>query len=237
MFAFGDRPPTSRSLSRRGLARAQRYSALLLFMPFRTALLRPEMLSAGRCASPARQHWQYDVMDRLPEPLTTFREFVEADLRRAARLIIKVQDEIDPQFRFSTPEGDYALAATLPSDDYERGAMLRRVSAFMAWKQAYAFMLASELKEPDCVYCLGVSATGVHACLSRIRRHPRPWTTANFGPVEWLERRHIAQETIELLPKGPRAMTPKETAMLHKWFGPNGRFPAVHLPSGELRGV
>lgn len=33
-------------------------------------------------------------MDRLPEPLTSFRQIVEADLRRAARLIIKVQDEI-----------------------------------------------------------------------------------------------------------------------------------------------
>ena len=53
-------------------------------------------------------------MDRLPEPLTTFRQYVEADLRRVARLIIKVQDEIDPQFRFSTPEGDYHLAVTLP---------------------------------------------------------------------------------------------------------------------------
>jgi hypothetical protein len=73
-------------------------------------------------------------MDRLPEPLTTFRQFVEADLRRAARLIIKVQDEIDPQFRFSTPEGDYHLAVTHPSDDYERRSMMQRVSAFMAWK-------------------------------------------------------------------------------------------------------
>ncbi len=41
-------------------------------------------------------------MEPLPEPLTTFRQFVEADLRRAARLVIKVQDEIDPQFRIAT---------------------------------------------------------------------------------------------------------------------------------------
>src|SRR5262249_30639352 len=44
-------------------------------------------------------------LDPLPYEPKTLREFVEADLRRAARLIIKVQDEIDPQFRFSTPEG------------------------------------------------------------------------------------------------------------------------------------
>jgi toxin ParE1/3/4 len=37
---------------------------------------------------------------------------------------------------------------TLPIDDYERRAMLRRVSAFMAWKQALGFTLASELIQP-----------------------------------------------------------------------------------------
>jgi hypothetical protein len=31
-------------------------------------------------------------MDRLPQDPRNFREIVEADLRRAARLIIKVQD-------------------------------------------------------------------------------------------------------------------------------------------------
>jgi hypothetical protein len=115
--------------------------------------------------------------------------------------------------------------------------MLRRVSAFMAWKQALGFTLASELIKPDCVYCLGVAAKEVVACFSRIIRQPRPWTTANFGPIEWIDRSPIGQEMIDLLPRGPRAMTPAETAQLHKWFGPEGRYPAVHLPSGELRGI
>ena len=69
-------------------------------------------------------------MDRMvPEP-RTFKELVEADLRRAARLIIKVQDEIDPQFRIATPEGDYHLAVTLPGESRERTMVLRRVSTF-----------------------------------------------------------------------------------------------------------
>jgi hypothetical protein len=176
-------------------------------------------------------------MDPLPHDPRTLREFVEADVRRAARLIIHVQAEIDPQFRFSTPEGDYYLAVTLPAADDERRAMLKRVSALMAWKQARGFSLASELMEPDCVYCLGVSGNEVQACMARIRRQPRPWTKANFGPVEWLDRGQIGQEMIDLLPQGPRAMTPKETAMLHRWFGPDGTFPAVHLPTSTLRGV
>ena len=176
-------------------------------------------------------------MDPLPNEPKTLREFVEADLRRAARLIIKVQDEIDPQFRFSTPEGDYHLAVTLPADDSERRSMLKRVSAFMAWKQALGFTLASELIEPDCVYCLGVTASQVCACFSRIRRLPQPWTNASFGPIEWMDGAQIGQEMIDLFPRGPRAMMPKETAMLHQWFGPEGRYPAVHLPTGELRGI
>src|SRR5712671_525710 len=95
-------------------------------------------------------------MDRMvPEP-QTFKELVEADLRRTARLIIKVQDEIDPQFRIATPEGDYWLAVTLPRETRERMMMPRRVSAFMAWKKALGFILSSELQVPDCVYALGV---------------------------------------------------------------------------------
>jgi hypothetical protein len=176
-------------------------------------------------------------MDPLPDEPRTLREFADADLRRAARLIIKVQDEIDPQFRFSTAEGDYHLAVTLPADNYERRSMLKRVSAFMAWKQALGFTLASELIEPDCVYCLGVTAKQVCACFSRIRREPRPWTKENFGRVEWMDRAQIGQEMVDIFPRHPRAMTPKETAMLHRWFGPKGRYPAVHLPTGELRGI
>lgn len=38
-------------------------------------------------------------MDALAVAPKTFKEVVESDLRRAARLVIKVQDEIDPQLR------------------------------------------------------------------------------------------------------------------------------------------
>jgi hypothetical protein len=51
-------------------------------------------------------------------------------------VLIKVQDEIDPQFRFATPEGDYWIAVTLPADVYGRKVILRNLSLFMAWKQA-----------------------------------------------------------------------------------------------------
>jgi hypothetical protein len=176
-------------------------------------------------------------MDRLPEPLTTFKQFVEADLRRAARLIIRIQGEIDPQFRLSTPDGDYWIAVTLPDDAHERTMMMRRVSTFMAWKQAISFTLASELEEPDCVSCIGITHREVYACLSEITRHPRPLTKSNFGPVEWFDRSQIGSELLELLPRGTRTIDNKEMAMLEKWFGANGKFPAVHIASREVRGL
>lgn len=83
-------------------------------------------------------------MDRLPHDPRNLREIVEADLRRAARLVIKVQDEIDPQIRIATPEGDYWIAVTLPADSYGRKVVLRNLSLFMAWKQALGFTLASD---------------------------------------------------------------------------------------------
>ena len=69
-----------------------------------------------------------DIDDRSVP--ATFRDMVFADRRRAARLIVNVQDEIDPQFRIATPEGDYWLAVTLPRETRERFAVLKRVSLF-----------------------------------------------------------------------------------------------------------
>lgn len=176
-------------------------------------------------------------MDRLPHDPQTFRELVEADLRRAGRLIVKVQDEIDPQFRIATPEGDYALAVTLPADPRDRAAMLRRVETFLSWKRALAFTLASELYEPDCVYCVGISPRARYACLARVRRTPKPWTAANFGAVEWLPETSIDPVVAALLAVEPRPLTPKDVAAATKWFGADGKFPAVHLPTNEVRGM
>jgi hypothetical protein len=181
-------------------------------------------------------------MDRMvPEP-RTFKELIEADMRRAARLIIKVQDEVDPQFRIATPEGDYLLAVTLPRDSRERTMMMRRVSAFMAWKKALGFILASEMLVPDCVYAMGVMREVVLACMARISRTPKPWTSANFGKIEWIDRSQIGQEMIDLLPRSAlgdagRAMSKTEIAMLEKWFGTEGIYPAIHIETGEVRGV
>lgn len=115
--------------------------------------------------------------------------------------------------------------------------MLDRISVFMMWKQALAFVLVTETSEPDAVYAVGVSKTEQHNALSRITRAPRPWTAANFSAPEWLEPQTISPVLLKLLPRVPQAMTPKHIHGLQEWFGVSGRFPAVHVPSGEMRGV
>ena len=174
-------------------------------------------------------------MDRLAEDPKNFRELVEADLRRAARLIIKIQDEIDPQWRIATPTGDWWIATTLPNnDDHGRAEILRALGTFMVWKQAMGFTLASELTAPDCIFCCGITATERHACFARIRRRPQPWTKDNFDTVEWTDAASIDPLIVDLLPPVPRPLTPKDVGAMVKWFGRAGKFPAVNMMTGEV---
>lgn len=176
-------------------------------------------------------------MDPLPHEPRTFREIVEADLRRAARLIIKTQAELAPQLRIATPEGDYAIALTLPADGERRSEAFRHLGVFMAWKSATAFTWASELLEPDALYCAGVSRTERHACIARIDRVLPPLVTSSFGPVEWLPVSALDPTFVDLLPIGLRTLTPKAVSSMVRWFGKEGKFPAVHVATGEVRGA
>lgn len=85
-------------------------------------------------------------------------DVVLADLERAQRLIAKIGDEIDPQFRIASPDGDYWIGITLSGEPQERAAQLKLVSRFMAWKSCPAFTQAAEIAEPDAVVCVGVHA-------------------------------------------------------------------------------
>lgn len=173
-------------------------------------------------------------MERLPHDPKNLRDIVETDLCRAARLVIKVQDEIDPQFRIATPEGDFHLAVMLPSDLHGRRTIFRNFELFMTWKQALGFTLASELYQPDSVYCVGFMGRERHACLARITRTPKPWTVKNFGPVEWLPDSSIDPMLSGMLPQGVREMNAKDLSTLEKWFGARGKFPAIKIATGEL---
>jgi hypothetical protein len=153
---------------------------------------------------------------------------VETDLRRAARVIIHLQDEIDSLFRIASPECDLWPTITLPRDAVERVTRLALVRQFVAIKQAICFTIASV--EPDAVYCAGVTFHAHHACLSRVRREPRPWTKKSFG----LPDDAIDDELVALLPRGATILNGEEIAELETWFGADGRFPMVQAADGTL---
>jgi len=80
-----------------------------------------------------------DIDDRrVPKNLN---EMVLADMRRAMRLKRTVEDEIDPQFRIASPEGDWWIGITLTNDAEERWRRLQLLSDFMAWKLSLGFVM------------------------------------------------------------------------------------------------
>ncbi len=172
-------------------------------------------------------------MDPLPHEPRNFRELVEADLRRAARLLIKVQDDIDWQFRMATPKGDLHLAVTM-GGYAEQDVMLERIALFMRWKQVSAFIMAVESGLPTGVYAVGLSRTERHNCFVHFNHEPKPWTVRNFDRVKWLPEKHVEPRIAALLPTEPRPMTPQEVSSLQEWFGQDGKFPAVHIETGQL---
>jgi hypothetical protein len=114
--------------------------------------------------------------------ITSFKDLALADLRRAQRLITKVGDEIDPQFRIASAEGEFWIALTLPDEQAERARRLALVSDFMALKCSPGFVLATEIAEPDAIVAIGVTHAQCIGVLSRISRKP-----LTFAQEEWLD--------------------------------------------------
>jgi hypothetical protein len=173
-------------------------------------------------------------MERLSNDPQTFRDLIEADLRRAAALVVKRQAAIEPQVRIDTPQGGFRIAVAFPPENYGRFTVLRLLTLFMTWKQAVSFTFASQLTTPDAVVCIGVSQGERHACLARISRERLPLTAASFGAAEWLPDSSIDPTLAGLLPSGAHAITAREMAALEKWFGPRGWFPAAPISGVEV---
>lgn len=175
-------------------------------------------------------------MERLAHEPATLKDLVEADLRRAARLIVRIQDEVDPQLRIATPQGDFHVAMTLPGDPEGVQQMFGALSVFMAYRQALGFTMASEIVEPNALYCVGCLGADWLAALS-MKSEKKPFSDASFGPLQWLPDESIGAEIRALLPRGQRSISKNELAACEALFGISGRFPAVHIASGEIRGL
>jgi hypothetical protein len=164
--------------------------------------------------------------------ISSFKDLVLADLRRAQQLIARVGDEIDPQFRIASLEGDYWIALTFTDDEAERARRLALVSDFMALKSSPGFVLATEIKVPDAVVAMGVTHTQRVGVLSRIDRKP-----LTFAEEEWLDEAEVAEEIFDLLPRGRRELSEAHMLEIERFFGPGGQFPAVKIDKRFARGV
>lgn len=158
----------------------------------------------------------------------TLKRLVQNDLQRAQRLMVRVGDEIDPQFRIAAPGGDIHIAMTLgeAADRRERLALL---SDFMAAVHSPGFVVAAELKEPDAVFAAGFMPGERLGMISLVERKP-----LRFGKAEWVTPEDLGPDLPALLPGGKRHLNEARLAELEDWFGPGGKFPAVRIHTGEL---
>ncbi|OYW53676.1 MAG: hypothetical protein B7Z29_14580 [Hyphomicrobium sp. 12-62-95] len=163
------------------------------------------------------------------EGLMGLRELVLADLKRAQRLIALIEDELDPQFRIASPEGDWWIGITHSADAQERKRQLGMVSRFMAWKLAPAFTQAVELEESAAVACVGCSHVETIGYVSLIERKPLRFSESIALAVD-----QIGDEIAALLPRGGVSLRQAEIDELKRYFADDGIFPAVHIASGRI---
>jgi hypothetical protein len=168
------------------------------------------------------------VLRYLPHSPRNFREIVLADFLRAQRLILRIRDQIDPQFRIASHEGDWWIGVTLPEDLVERKRRMQLVSRFMQWKLSPAFTIASELIEPDAVYCVGVSHQECNGVMAVIERD-NSGMPVDFAPEQWLTHEQIGDEVPSLLPRARTKLDAHAISELETWFGASGKFPAMRI--------
>jgi len=147
------------------------------------------------------------------------RDLVLDELRFSAAVILS-REEVVPRFRIEVKgEPGYMLFVPLPDDLKERNWRMSLVSAFMAWKGADAFVMSTELMEPDAAVSVGVNRGGAVAALRPILRKP-----LSVGAIEWLDRTQIGDEVPSLLPPRSASVSASMLADLEQVFGPQGAF-------------
>jgi hypothetical protein len=132
--------------------------------------------------------------------------------------------------RIASPEGDYWIALTLPEDATERARWMTLVSDFMVLKSSPAFVLATEIKEPDAILVIGTTHAGRFVVFSRIERKP-----LKFAPEEWLDETAAGKEMWDLLQRGVRSLSKERVAEVEAFFADNGEFPAVKIDKRFVR--
>lgn len=173
-------------------------------------------------------------MKPATDRLNGLRRIALADLERGMRLAVRVQDDIDPQFRFATPQGDVAVSVTFPPEAAPRRILFDKLRMLCAWKQVLAYTMTFGIGDPNALMTVGVSREGVVGCLTRFDAGQEAITASCFGAPVWVEPESIDEAFSSLLPKKTSTLSDADLADLEAWFGQEGRFPCVHLPTGTV---
>ena len=143
------------------------------------------------------------------------------DELRLSVAIVLSREEVVPRFRIICHDGEWTIFVPLPDDIGEQQRRMQLVYGFMVWKSAHAFVMSSELIEPDVVISAAVSYTAVWCACRPIVRKP-----LSVGPIEWLAEQSVGEEIIALLPRGKVTLDPETEAALMRAFGSGGEFEA-----------
>lgn len=166
--------------------------------------------------------------------MCALKDKLEADLTRAVALHVTQKGvtqkgALKAQFRIISHEADYRLAVRLPQIDTDRSALFARLRTYMAWKQATAFTMVTELREPDCVAAFGVSYNAIYCCCVPLDI-ARPFAAETYGEVVWLPgERAIGDDILNLLPRSAKAISQEEISQMERAFGRTGDLPTVRI--------
>ncbi len=135
--------------------------------------------------------------------------------------IVLSREEVVPRFRVICPDGDWTVFVPLPDDIGERERRMQLVYGFMAWKSATAFVMSSELIEPNLIVSAGVSRDDILIAACSVWRR-----FDSVGVIEWLPETSVGDEVVALLPRGRVQLDPETEAALVRAFGDGGEFEA-----------
>jgi hypothetical protein len=175
------------------------------------------------------------VSENLAQEITEMLrlcELVLCDLARAQRMMLRAQDDIKPQYRIATPEGDYYAAPSLAGGVAERLCQINALQWLMSWKRAFGYVMAAGLRAPDAIFAIGVTPVQVVGAIAGIvRRNGAP---VGFEEPCWLTRSQIGDEMTDLLPREPQTLTPEMFRAIELHYGATGKFPVMRISDGQI---
>lgn len=138
--------------------------------------------------------------------------------------IVRDGYEVVPRFRVITPEGEWIVFVPLPDDIEERHRRMQLVAGFMAWKLARAFIICTELHQPDAISAAYVGRDERALVLRKISRKP-----LSFGEPIWFDSSAIGDDVLQLLPPREVEIDKHLAEELQRVFGAGGELEAKRV--------